>query len=376
MPDGSNSPEVPNSIAKNDNKEVSVEAASQHIVNSESGFAGPFINTDIENIRSQLELEDRERKTELDGFSVTINKENFGRGDIEIVQIIPPSLTTEEMQRRSRKQIYIPGYDAIGKDEQEKLLKDLLELAKANKDGDHDPVTVVGVSFTGKRANDASLAKNMPEGVEVTQYQLDKALDFVDTADRLVEGRNAELIGFSLGGSIAQLAISMGLRADTVGLFNSAGLYKEAREKLLLHQLVPQETQDAIRKAVGKFGALIKRKGGSNNADDHGSTRIDRLKRSRVEHWSAYRSITYPLLGTVPDVQYIVANGRKDHVYPLAQVRGVLDKVEASNVHMKDMDWEGHGLGGRNKLAQRSERLRDIANVMIDARQTKPDTGK
>lgn len=347
MPDGSNSPEVRDGIIE-DRDKASAEITSQHPVIPKVNISEPPSELEIGHIRKHL-AEEGKRTVERSGFSVKISKENFGRGDVEVVQIVPPDLTTEEIQRHTRKQIYIPGYDAVGKDEHEKLVQDLLELAKTNKDEDADPVIIVGVSFTGRRANDASLADGLPDGVEVTQFQLDKARDFIEVADTLVEGNNAEVMGFSFGGSIAQLAVSLGLRADTVGLFNSAGLYKGAKEDLLLHQFIPQGAQDVIRKATGKIGSLIKRKGATENAEERERSRIDRLKRSRVEHWGAYRSITHPLLGIVPDVQYVVANGKKDFIYPLEHVRAVLDKVVAPNVHVRDMEWEGHGLGGRNK---------------------------
>lgn len=331
----------------------------------------------IGHIREHLEDEERGTSVEVNGFTVQTTKENFGRGDVEVMQIVPPGITTKEAQKLARKQIYIPGYDALGANEQEKLLQDMLVLAEANKNERDEPVIVVGVAYTGRRENNARLAEGLPVGVEVTQFQVDKAHDLVDATNALVEDNNAEVIGFSLGGSIAQLAVKFGLHADTVGLFNTAGLYKEKKEDLLLHKIIPEKVQTALKNAVTKVGVLVN--GGKVSASpnegkegDQTGALVDRLKRSRVEHWGAYRSITHPLLGIVPETQYIVANGKKDSIYPLKQVRGVLSSVVAPNVQVLDLEWEGHGLGGRNKQEQRKERLIDMSMVMQEARQTAP----
>src|SRR4051794_37765208 len=94
----------------------------------------------------------------------------------------------------------------------------------------------------------------------------------------------------------------------------------------------------------------------------------DRLKRSRVEHYSAYRSIAHPLMKESPETQFVVGNSEADKVYPRRRVRKVLRDAGVQNVTFVDLGWNGHRLGGSKDLLQRKERLTMMAKEMQLAR--------
>lgn len=196
--------------------------------------------------------EHQERKNEYkrerilpNGFHLIEQDANYVRGKVSLIQVIPPTVTEAE-RVSTRKQIFIPGYRPSWADQPRELETDLIALAEINQELGRNVISV-GLAFIGDRKHSGMLVQNIRPGVDITISQYEKAQDFADSMKPLVTDNNAEVVAHSLGGTIALAANDLGLPVDTIGLFNSAGLYKEDKEDLLLHK-IPEDIQ-AVSKA-------------------------------------------------------------------------------------------------------------------------------
>lgn len=313
-------------------------------------------------------------------FPVNVTeKKDYGHGDIQVLQVLPESLAqlSPDELKKTRLLIYCQPWNVTGSHELEKLQDDLQALAKSRQGS--EPVRVVGIAYTGIRSSNSSKVVDaeemgLPDGVKVTQMQVDKANDVVAALKDLdlIDGKNAEIIGFSAGGPIAQLAETFGLLADTVGLFNASSLdnkgYGQTAARVVLEGLAnslvrhPREYLDLEQLA-------------NNKAQGHESryrftrkeTRPlkDRISRSLSENIAVGRSRTHQLVGNSPETKYIIGQTKRDLVYPQRRIRNLLSNRNVSYVSLEG--WTGHHMGATP--ASRRERLGEIGKAMLNARQ-------
>jgi pimeloyl-ACP methyl ester carboxylesterase len=316
---------------------------------------------------SSLDLDENMSTPEKEGYTIQVTNENYGHGNVDVVMAVPPGMD-EDAFHRARKLIYVPGHSPSGKNELRRLRQDLLALAASRTEASQgtEPVVAIGVSFTGERANNPQLVEGFPNGVKVSKVQLEKAQDIVSATTGLIEGNNAELVGFSAGGPVAQIALELGLPADTVGLFNAGGL--DNKDSYRTHARVMGEQVKAIaRNSFDKSGDP-KEEGTTDShwEEEYSRSFWDRIRRARAEQTSAGRGRTHLLVGEHPEVNFVVGISKKDSIYPRRRVEKVFREMDAQNVTFVDLDWIGHALS--TDSAVRSERLGLIAQEMGKAR--------
>jgi hypothetical protein len=301
------------------------------------------------------------REIERDGYRILVEKENFGHGDVDVVQVIPPELqnASPDELKKARKQFYVSGHSPSGKNDLPVLQDDLLALNKGREEG--EPVISVGISFSGVRVNSSRLVDDFPPGVKVTRLQSEKAQDMVSVASGMIDGKNAELIGFSAGGPIVQIALELGLQADTVGLFNAGGL--DDKGSYRTHSRVILEQASALLRKKDGSGLKIEKPDKSLHPD---RSLWDRFRRARKEQTSAGKGKTHLLPGMHPDTLHVVGDSEKDRTYPRRRIKKVLRKTGAENITFVELDWIGHGLSTDPII--RGERLGTMSRAMQKAK--------
>lgn len=314
----------------------------------------------------------QERDVTPDRFRVeTSSPVDYGRGEVQLVQVLPDDIASlsDEERKKIRLLIYVQPYNPSGKHELAKLEEDLKILAESTQGA--EPVRVVGVAFTGSRdVNSGKLidavSAGLPEGTRVTQLQRDKALDMVAAIQDLIDGNNAEIVGYSAGGPVAQLAHALGLPVDRVGLFNTSGLdnknYWRTAGRVLLESgkslimdpfFAARDLRRYGRKRKIVFGEEPER------------SLIDRVGRSFGEHLSVGKAKTHQLVGASAETQFVIGNTRFDWLYPRRRIQKVLTQVGAQNVsYVPLQSWGGHDMG----WGRRREKLSELGKVMMNAR--------
>lgn len=175
------------------------------------------------------------------------------------MQVLPKDIAAlpADQQRRTRLLVYESPYNASGKGVLPRLRVDLEALAESQGE---DPVRVVGLAYTGERNSNSKLvdpaAEGLPEGVKVTQMQLDKARDILAAMQDMITDTNAEIIGFSAGGPVAQIAAELGLSVDTIGLFNATSLDNKGHLRTTGRTLLG--VSSLITKLLNRFKGVLK----------------------------------------------------------------------------------------------------------------------
>lgn len=308
--------------------------------------------------------DDKRERLLPNGFHLVEQIADHGRGKVNLIQVIPPTIT-ESDRMSARKQIFIPGYRPSWADQPKELETDLITLAEINQELGRNVISV-GLAFTGDRKHSGKLVADIKPGVDITESQYGKAQDFVASVMPLVTDNNAEVVAHSLGGTIALAANDLGLPVDTLGLFNSAGLYKEGKEDLLLHR-TPEAIQ-AVSQAFTRVKNLLERRKERRAPRDERAL-LNRILESRVNNYAAYRSLVSGYLSDIEGKKVILGSSENDRLYPRSQVRDVLSSQGITpnpNITLVDLSWDRHNLGQQNK-PQRKQRLKEIAKVMLDA---------
>ncbi len=312
-------------------------------------------------------------------FTIT-EKKDYGRGDVQVVQVLPPEIAAlpEAERKKTHLFIYCQPWYVTGGHELERLLDDLQALAKSTQGA--EPVRVIGVAYTGERiSNSSRIVDRLPEGVKVTQLQVDKARDIVaavEDLDLLEEGQKAEIIGYSAGGPVALLAAYYGVPIDTVGGFNPASLdnkgYVRTAAGVIVESIAnalwrtPKERTDLIKLLENKENGHPNRYAYEGQES---RSITDRAARSLSENIAVGRSKTHQLIRELPGVEHIIGKSKWDFIYPRRRTKKVLREVGASNITFVDLDWSGHHL--ESIPALRRERLGEIGQVMKNARESK-----
>lgn len=304
----------------------------------------------------------RERLLE-NGFRFIEQDADFGRGKVKIIQVLPSSISEAE-QPTARKQIFIPGYRPSWVNQPQELEQDLLALAEINQEIGRD-VVQVGVAFTGDRKHSAELVPDLEPGIDVSVSQYEKAQDIVAAVADLVPDGNAEIVAHSLGGVIALCAKDLGLQADSIGLFNSAGMYKGSKEDVVLANL-NERIKTPLHASFHKVKTLLERRKERRVEKLTGRAILNRILESRVDNYAAYRSIIHPYLVSMEGTEVVLGNSEKDRLYSRERVRNLLhDKgvLPSDNIRLVDLPWGGHSLGKQGG-PQRKERLTAVAKAM------------
>lgn len=308
----------------------------------------------------------RERLLE-NGFRLLEQDADFGRGKVTVIQVLPPSITVAE-QPNARKQIFIPGYRPSWVNHPQELEQDLVALAEINQELGRN-IVQVGVAFTGDRKHSAELVSDLDPGVDVSVSQYEKAQDIVASVAELVEGDNAEVVAHSLGGVIALCAKDLGLRADTIGLFNSAGLYKGGKEDLILAN-IDERVKRPLHASFHKVKNLLERRKAQRAKPPTGRAILNRILESRVDNYAAYRSVVHPYLVGVEGTKVVIGNSEKDRLYSRESVRDILHNkgvLPADDISLVDLPWGSHSLG-KQSSPQRKVRLTEIAKAMLEVK--------
>jgi hypothetical protein len=306
-------------------------------------------------------------------FTVHTEDKNFGHGDVKVVEVIPPGISKEQYQN-TRKLVFVPGHNPSGKRELSKLRHDLVDITEGriNADANHEPVIAIGVAFTGDRSKSVKLAEGLPEGVKVVRLQADRAKDLIAATESKIQGNNAEIVGYSQGGPIAQTAVELGLPADTVGLFSGAGL--DDKNTLSTHfRVALEQIPIAFRRAKRFVKNLISRnrtqKSVEDDNDEQNKSFIDRKIRARAEEKAVGKARTHLLVGKSAEKQYIIGTSKKDIIYPRHRIKKILRRTAGANVKFVDLDWRGHELTTDPTI--RKDRLHQFGRVMAEANERK-----
>lgn len=316
---------------------------------------------------------DTEKKRE--GFRIVQSERNYGRGKVVVLQVVPDGIQETNVEQPTTRQIFIPGWNRTGKGDLPLLEGDLLTLAKVNKEVGGGSLITMGVVFVGERANTREIVDNkefnFPEGTRVTRVQTEQAQDIVAATQEFVVRNNAkaEVIGFSTGGAIAQIADFLAKQQDQpfdlVGLLNTAGWNKNhelpmtTSERRAMRRRHPQK--ESVRERDDIQFVLSER------------AVYDRLKRSWEENWSGRHSITYPLISAT-ETPYLIGISRDDGIYPRKKIDHVLERLALrDNMYVVNLGWKGHVLGGNRKLDQRRERLELVAKEIVRVRQARSE---
>lgn len=300
------------------------------------------------------------------GFRLVEQETDFGRGKVNIIQLIPPTIAASD-RISTRKQIFIPGYRPSWADQPKELKADLIMLAEINKELGRN-IICVGVAFIGDRKHSGKLVSGLRPGIDITSSQYEKAQDFVESMNPLVVNNNAEVAAHSLGGTIALAANDLGLPVDTIGLFNSAGLYKQHKDELLLEG-IPETIKTVAKASFTKVRNMLERRKEKRVPKLTGRTVLNRIHESRVNNYAAYRSLVHEYLSGITGKKVIIGSSEKDKLYPRMKVRGVLSSrriIPNPDISLIDLSWDSHNLGRQNK-PQRRQRLNEIAKVVLDA---------
>lgn len=315
-------------------------------------------------------MEKRPRiRFDLQGFPTTITRLDHGRGNLAVVEVTPPGLSPEKVQD-ARLQVFVRGFSHQAKPELPRVLRDLRILAGANQNQEEQPIVTAAVVFMGDRNYSGELVGegSVPTGVRLTHHHYEMALDVRDSFP-LIEANNAEIIGHSTGGPIAQAARHVGLPVDMIGLVNTAGLIDFKSGGQAVESLVRQTPTVVYEKVVDTLLGIHEHPGEIVVVDKSILSLLDEDQRAApsreqklADHRSMRRSWTRDLIPASPDTLHVVGKSRADALFPESTVRNEVSQL--GNVVMHRLPWRGHGLG-----RLRSTRLTAVAEMMREARQ-------